>query len=184
MKNKNYINVYDDVLNAGQCHHLVEKFEDSKHQWIKTELKGHRSFTEININLNTDWQEYVDILYKAMRPYVDKYCEDNKIDKIHQWPEKFGFEQIRFKKYEVNNADEFKEHVDVMDYASAKRFLVFFLYLKKNKGGQTSFPEYDLKVEPKPGRLLMFPPLWTHKHIGHKPIEEPKYIIGSYLHYV
>ena len=184
MKNKNYINVYDDVLNAGQCHHLVEKFEDSKHQWTKTELKGHRSFTEININLNTDWQEYVDILYKAMRPYVDKYCEDNKIDKIHQWPEKFGFEQIRFKKYEVNNADEFKEHVDVMDYASAKRFLVFFLYLKDNKGGHTSFPEYDLKVEPKAGRLLMFPPLWTHKHIGHKPIEEPKYIIGSYLHYV
>ena len=111
-------------------------------------------------------------------------CEDNKIDKTHQWPQKFGFEQIRFKKYEVNNADEFKEHVDVMDYASAKRFLVFFLYLKDNKGGHTSFPEYDLKVEPKAGRLLMFPPLWTYKHIGHKPIEEPKYIIGSYLHYV
>ena len=71
-----------------------------------------------------------------------------------------------------------------MDYASAKRFLVFFLYLKDNKEGYTSFPEYDLKVKPKAGRLLMFPPLWTYKHIGHKPIEVPKYIIGSYLHYV
>jgi hypothetical protein len=26
--------------------------------------------------------------------------------------------------------------------------------------------------------------LWTHKHTAHKPIKEPKYIIGSYLHYV
>jgi len=182
-RNKNYINVYDDVLNAGQCHHLIEKFEDSKQQWTKTEFKGHRSFTEININLNTDWKEYVDLLYKTLRPYVNKYREDNKIDIPKQWPEKFGFEQIRFKKYEANDKDFFDEHVDVLDYASAKRFLVFFLYLKDNKGGHTSFPEYDLKVEPKAGRLLMFPPLWTYKHIGHKPIKEPKYIIGSYLHY-
>ena len=182
--NKNYINVYDDVLNAGQCQHLIEKFEDSKQQWTKTELEGHRSFTEVNINLNPDWQEYVDLLYKALRPYVDKYREDNKIDIPKQWPEEFGFEQIRFKKYEPNGKDFFDEHVDVLDYASAKRFLVFFLYLKDNKGGHTSFPEYDLKVEPKAGRLLMFPPLWTYKHIGHKPIKEPKYIIGSYLHYI
>ena len=58
------------------------------------------------------------------------------------------------------------------------------LYLKDNKEGYTSFPEYDLKVKPKAGRLLMFPPLWTYKHIGHKPIKEPKYIVGSYLHYI
>ena len=65
----------------------------------------------------------------------------------------------------------------------AKRFLVFFLYLNDNEGGLTSFPEYDTMIQPKAGTLLMFPPLWTHKHIGHKPIKKPKYIIGSYLHY-
>ena len=85
--------------------------------------------------------------------------------------------------YEVNGKDEFKEHVDVMDYASAKRFLVFFLYLNDNTGGLTDFPEYDTMIKPKAGKLLMFPPLWTHKHIGHKPLEQPKYIVGSYLHY-
>ena len=80
--------------------------------------------------------------------------------------------------------DEFKEHVDVMDYASAKRFLVFFLYLNENEGGLTSFSEYGINVKPEAGRMLMFPPLWTHKHAGTMPIKEPKYIIGSYLHYV
>ena len=80
----NYISVYDDVLKPNQCQHLIEKFEDSKHQWMKTELKGHRSFTEINLNVNEDWQEYVDILYKTLRPYVDKYITDNKIDKVKQ----------------------------------------------------------------------------------------------------
>ena len=37
------------------------------------------------------------------------------------------------KKYMPNNIDEFKEHVDVGDYASARRFLVFFLYLDDNE---------------------------------------------------
>ena len=86
----NYISVYDDVLKPNQCQHLIEKFEDSKQQWIKTELKGHRSFTEININVNEDWQEYVDILYKTLRPYVDKYITDNKIDKVKQCQKNLG----------------------------------------------------------------------------------------------
>ena len=177
----NFIATYDNVLSKDQCQHLIDKFEDSQVQWQKTELKDHRSFTEININAYEDWKEYEKIIYTTLRPYINKYAEKFKI--THNWPERFGWEQIRFKKYEVNGKDEFKEHVDVMDYASAKRFLVFFLYLNDNTGGLTDFPEYDTMIKPKAGKLLMFPPLWTHKHIGHKPLEQPKYIVGSYLHY-
>jgi len=36
----------------------------------------------------------------------------------------------------------------------------------------------------KKGSILIFPPLWTHLHSGLKPIDKPKYIVGSYLHYV
>ena len=135
-----YIKTYDNVLTKEQCQHIIDKFEDSKQQWQKTELENHRSFTEINLNLNDDWSEYVNIIYNSLRPFIDKYAEEFKI--THNWPEKFGWEQIRMKKYEVNNR------------------------------------------EPEAGKLLMFPPLWTHKHAGTMPIKEPKYIIGSYLHYV
>jgi len=176
-----FIKTYDNVLSDVSCQHLIDKFEDNRNQWQKTELEGHRSFTEININLHEDWQEYVNIIYKALNPFIERYAKDHNI--TNNWPERYGWEQIRFKKYEVNDKDEFKEHVDVMDYASAKRFLVMFLYLNDNEGGLTDFPEYDTMIQPKTGTLLMFPPLWTHKHIGHKPVKKPKYIIGSYLHY-
>jgi len=29
----------------------------------------------------------------------------------------------------------------------------------------------------------MFPPLWPWVHAGMKPVEKPKYMIGSYLHF-
>ena len=45
-----YIKTYDNVLTKENCQHLIDKFEDSRNQWQKTELKDHRSFTEINLN--------------------------------------------------------------------------------------------------------------------------------------
>ena len=180
---KKYIQVYDNVISEDMCNNIIQKFEVNKDQYVESNLENHRYFTEININHHEDWSNIVGGLYLHLRQYVNKYKEDCNIKPI-QWPEKFGFEQIRLKRYLPNNRDEFKEHVDVGDYNSARRFLVFFLYLANNKGGETSFSEYDIKVKPKAGRLLMFPPTWTYLHTGHKAIETPKYIIGSYLHYV
>jgi hypothetical protein len=180
---KKYIKVYDNVLSEHQCNSLMQKFKANKDQQVSTDLENHRHFTEININQHSDWKNMVDGLYSTLRPYVNKYKSDCNI-KVKQWPAKFGFEQIRFKRYLPNDKDEFKEHVDVGDYNSARRFLVFFLYLNDNEGGETSFSEYDMSVKPKTGRLLMFPPTWTYLHTGHKPKLESKYIIGSYLHYV
>ena len=180
---KKYIQIYDNVVSKKNCDSLIEKFEVSKDQHVATDLENHRHFTEININQHQDWKMMEQGTYLHLKPMIQRYKDDCKItDK--QWPKKYGFEEIRFKRYLPNDKDEFKEHVDVGDYASARRFLVFFLYLNDNDGGETSFSEYDIKVKPKAGRLLMFPPTWTYLHTGHKPINNPKYIIGSYLHYV
>ena len=180
---KKYIKIYDNVLAPEHCKTLIDKFELNEDQQVSTDLENHRHFTEININQHQDWKNMVDGLYTTLRPYVDRYKQDCNIKEM-QWPLKYGFEQIRLKRYLPNDRDEFKQHVDVGDYDSARRFLVFFLYLNDNFGGQTSFSEYDTVVQPKTGRLLMFPPTWTYLHTGHKPLNTSKYIIGSYLHYV
>ena len=65
------------------------------------------------------------------------------------FPKKYGFEEFRLKRYMPNDIDEFKDHVDVRSYSSARRFLVFFLYLDDNKMGHTTFPQMDISVQPK-----------------------------------
>jgi len=88
------------------------------------------------------------------------------------------------KKYSYIQEDEFREHVDVQDYLSAKRFLVFFFYLNDLEyGGETYFPKLDFSVHPKAGSCLVFPPLWLFPHCGMMPSGKDKYIVGSYLHY-
>ena len=104
---KKYIRTYDNVLPHALCKTLIDKFEINKDQHIKTDLDDHRHFTEININEHQDWSVIVKSLYNGLKPYIQKYKEDCDIQP-KQWPEQYGFEQIRMKRYLPNDKDEFK----------------------------------------------------------------------------
>ena len=100
-----------------------------------------------------------------------------------------GFDTINNLYAEIGDGKphfSFAGHVDVMDYDTARRFLVFFIYLTNNDKGQTHIiPGGDMFVSScKKGSMLIFPPMWPWLHRGDKPIETAKYIAGSYLHYV
>lgn len=158
-------------------------FEESPQYHEEISLAGHRSFQQITLQAHTELRPFGNALQEVFNQYISQYMKDcNVTDKM--FPEQYAFEMFRMKRYLPNDIDEFHDHVDVGNYDSARRFLVFFLYLDNNKGGHTDFPQMDISVSPEAGRMLMFPPMWTHLHAGRKPIDKPKYIIGSYLHYV
>jgi hypothetical protein len=51
---------------------------------------------------------------------VVRYRNDCDV-KPYQWPQKFNFEPPKIKRYLPDTTDEFPEHVDVLDYATARR---------------------------------------------------------------
>ena len=95
------------------------------------------------------------------------------------------------KLYLDNDFYRFDTHVDVINYETSRRFLAFFIYLNDvDEGGETEFVGFNkegtyipYKIQPKRGRLLMFPPMWPWLHAGHKPVSNKKYLIHSYCHY-
>jgi len=177
----NYIQIYKNVIEDGYCDKLVEKFESTPKQW-ETHEQGPMSFAQINLNMNKEWNADVYQLSKVYTSYLEKYKKDCAVTK-EMWPELYSFEQVRLKRYLPNDKDQFGPHVDSVSADSALRFLVFFIYLDDNDRGETSFPQLGLGSPCKKGSLLMFPPLWPWLHAGAKPINKPKYMVGSYLHY-
>ena len=177
----NYIQIYKDVLDPSYCQDLIHRFETNKHHY-ESHDKGPMSFTQINFNQHLEYQEDVEQLSNVYSKYVNQYKKDCAISQ-EQWPEQYAFEQIRLKRYLPNDKDEFRPHVDSINSVSAMRFLVFFIYLDDNDRGETNFPQLGLASPCKQGSLLMFPPLWPWLHAGMKPVNKPKYMIGSYLHY-
>jgi hypothetical protein len=175
----NYIQIYKNAIDDEYCDELINKFEIESNK--ETYDQGPMSFTQVNLNQNK-WQGDIERLTSVFSNSLEQYKKDCAITD-NMWPKRYAFEEIRLKKYLPNDKDRFDPHVDSLNIESAKRFLVFFIYLQDNDRGETNFPQLGLASPCKKGSLLMFPPLWPWLHQGMKPINQPKYIVGSYLHY-
>jgi hypothetical protein len=177
-----YIRKYDNVVSPELCDSLIKKFEANSDHYEKHQ-QGLMSFTQINLLKHKEWHKDVHTVANNLTGCVDQYKKDCNV-LPGMWPKKYTLEPLRMKRYLPDGTDQFGAHVDVDCHNNAKRFLVFFLYLDDNKEGSTSFPQHDISSECKKGSCLLFPPMWPWLHAGQKPIDKPKYIIGSYLHYV
>ena len=189
-----YIKIYDDVIDADSCNMLIGKFEAAEEDQYEEVRQVERdkaiAFTQINLVNNEDWASVQNGMLKVFQDYIMAYINDCKIEP-KQWPETYGYEAIRMKRYLNNNYDRFDPHVDVMNQETSRRFLAFFIYLNDvDEGGETEFISINkpgtyipLKITPRRGRLLMFPPLWMYYHAGLKPVSNNKYLIHSYCHY-
>ena len=181
-----WIKTYPKIFSKEECAELIKWFEilDESNQLVQTKLEGHREFDEVNLN---DFREQslkmqLDV-YKRFDDIFEKYIQDVNVHK-KALPEKSAWEEIRIKRYRTGIGN-FLDHVDVGDSISARRFLVFFVYLNDvAEGGGTEFPDLDLTISPECGKLLVFPSIWTFLHRGNVPISNDKYILGSYKHYV
>jgi hypothetical protein len=187
-----FIQVYDNVLDEFSCKELIKKFEDEFEKFETVHQEDDNSvisFEQINL-FELGWDTVQNGMLELFQDYIVHYKIDCSVyDKM--WPEKYGYEAVRMKRYLANDYDRFDPHVDVLNYETSRRFLAFFIYLNDvDKGGETEFLNINkpgtyikYKVEPKRGRLLMFPPTWQFYHAGRKPISGKKYIIHSYCHY-
>lgn len=183
-----YVRVYDDVFEPEFCNKLIKTYDGlesseymrkSEHSWEQ----DYRSFVEVNICSEPAFKDFVGSYYSRVDEVYKHY---KSVVKNSFYPPQYSFEDGRMKKYEANDHDQFGWHVDVGDKYSAERFLVMFCYLNDvAEGGETEF-ESDLgfTVEPKCGRIVVFPPMWMWPHRGKKPISNSKYILSTYLHYV
>ena len=183
--------IYNWAMPVKDCQMIIEKFEQVV-KFDKTQVDefktGRKNFTEIDIDKYGEskfWAEPKKKFVAMMEKYKLEFMKNLAIKDIH-FPPVIDMENIRIKKYMPNDEDQFKVHVDVVRSMgdSAKRFLVYILYLNDvETGGHTYFPKCDISVKPRAGRLLMFPPFWTNPHAGLKPASGPKYVMMSYLHY-
>ena len=64
------------------------------------------------------------------------------------------------------------------------RLLVFTLYLNDiDDGGETEFLYLSKRVQPKTGRMVIWPAGFTHTHRGNPPLKGDKYIITGWVEF-
>ena len=74
-------------------------------------------------------------------------------------------------------------HIDGGSHEFAQRQLVAIWYLNDldGGGGQTEFSYQEVSVQPEAGKLILFPPFWTHLHRGKTLEAGRKYIATTWV---
>lgn len=178
-----FVRSFDGALDPALCAQMIASFEQLAQfharngRGVMTSLED-SAWTELNVSQVAD-QPLKDFFRAQVFRYLDEY--NLALGMQLPIPARERIEQLRIKRYLVEENDQFQTHFDALDYTS-NRYLVFLWYLNDVRdGGETAFPDLDLRVEARAGRLLMFPPYWMFQHAGLPPKSNDKYIISTYL---
>ena len=174
-----YVRVYDGVFTKDKCEYLIELFEETRDREVQEYRTEAYNFDQLELNTSKWGARQCNSLYTSLVPVYKKHFEEVGVS---DYLEIHGVEALRIKKYEQGSDQEFKTHIDVTDHATARRYAVAIVYLNDNDG-HTVFPNLDIVVEPKAGRVVVFPPMWMFPHAGLTPKDCDKYIMMTCLHY-
>lgn len=180
---RHFIRVYDDDLDEAFCRRLVDSFH-ALPRFHEANGKGYRggledsAWTELNVTRMAD-AGFKGFFRARLDAALERYNRDVGLAiPIPNSPKSADF---ILKRYRKASGEQFQPHFDSI-YDVSNRFLVFLWYLNDvASGGATRFPQLEVSVEPRRGRLLMFPPYWMYQHAGLPPESDDKYILSTYL---
>ena len=152
---------------------LVQKPKELKHSVDQDAIFFSNPDT-IQIVPNYYTQYFFQVLWEKIIPlYTDQFSILSQTQ--------LAGEELKMKRIKPGGGFHTWHYEGLGEYS--KRKLVCQLYLNDiPKAGETEFLYQNKRIEPKEGRLLVFPADWTHTHRGNPPIGViNKYIITTWL---
>ncbi len=92
------------------------------------------------------------------------------------------FKDMGYNLQRYREGEYYDWHIDGGSHQFAERQLVALWYLNDvEQGGSTDFKFQDISVTPETGKLVLFPPFWTHEHRAAPVTKGVKYIATTWL---
>jgi hypothetical protein len=193
LNDSDFIGIYDNVLTQNVCEKITKYFdktyidpddvpEDSKLRTSKgfnETPNGGLTRHDYQIFVNSDEPVFEIInmcVNKCWELYRKKYWVIDAID--------MEFEEVKLQKTPPRGG--FHDwHCEINDLAVVDRCMVWMLYLNDipEGEGETEFLWQGLRVQPKAGRMVIWPAFFTHTHRGNAVYSMNKYIATGWGHY-
>lgn len=171
------------ALPADVCREMVRRFEDSTDLHYQgrigqqaAEDQSIKKTTDLAISAQEGWKDVDHILHQSIGLAVRTFRE--------RFPFFNGpFKDIGYNMQRYEAGEYYHWHIDGGSHDFADRQLVALWYLNDvpGPGGETEFLYQDLKVRPEEGKLVLFPPFWTHEHRAVTVNEGVKYIATTWV---
>ena len=183
---RRYIRTYDNDLDPRLCQQMIasfaglERFQMRNGRGVRSGLEQ-SAWTELNVSRLSD-AGFLGMFRGLIDRALERYNRD--IELAIPIPNSPALSDLTLKRYRPGEQERFQLHFDAINHV-ANRYLVLLWYLNDvEQGGETRFPQLDVTVQARAGRLLMFPPYWMYQHEGLPPISGDKYIVSTYLLFI
>jgi len=190
MKNPNFIEIYDDVLDLDHCKGLIQAYKNAEELGLIT----HRRETNPS-SLNAQdkaifipGDDYpLDHCSKNLaNGFIAKFWEKvyTPYSKKYQTVEMLSSHSMYILKLQKTAPGEGYHvwHFESSSLLNTRRVMAFIVYLNDvEEGGETEFLYQNVRVKPKAGRAVLWPAYFTHPHRGNPPLKNEKYIVTGWI---
>jgi len=171
------------ALGLDICTEMIRRFESNPDdqyagrvgQTVRQETSIKRS-TDLAISGKQHWQDIDHELFRSLGQVIAEFRDT--------YPYFKGpFKDSGYAMQRTDPGEFYHWHIDGGSHDFSQRQLVAVWYLNTvdGPGGTTEFSYQDVKIKPEAGKLLLFPPFWTHEHRGATLEQGVKYIATTWV---
>ncbi|MFA7388222.1 MAG: 2OG-Fe(II) oxygenase [Thiohalobacteraceae bacterium] len=165
------------------CRDMIQRFETRQEEQYQGRI-GQTAEMDRSIKKSTDlvvsgkehWKDVDNNLFRSLGLALKEFRE--------AFPYFKGpFKDMGYAIQRTDPGEHYHWHIDGGSHEFSQRQLVAVWYLNDvaGPGGETEFLFQDVKIKPETGKLLLFPPFWTHEHRGVTLERGIKYIATTWV---
>jgi hypothetical protein len=184
IKPQSFIYAIPRALAPDLCRDMIRRFEASKDQQYQGRIGRQqrqqtsiKRSTDLRISGRSDWKDIDRALFDSLSSAL------NQISGLHPYFAANPFKGVGYNMQRTQLGEYYHWHVDAGPGQFSQRQLVAIWYLNdvEGLGGETEFLLQQLTVKPEQGKLILFPPFWTHVHRGVTLQNGEKYIATTWV---
>lgn len=171
------------ALPAEVCREMIRRFEaNAEHQYegrigqMQAKDRSIKRSTDMTLSDKPEWKDMDGLLFRSLGQALLRLRE--------RFPYFKGrFKDMGYAMQRTNPGEYYHWHIDGGSHEFAYRQLVALWYLNDvpGPGGETEFLYQDVKIKPEAGKLILFPPFWTHEHRGVTLQQGVKYVATTWI---
>jgi hypothetical protein len=165
------------------CAEVIDRFEAHPHQQyegrigqVRAKDRSVKATTDLVVSNKDDWKDVDQMFFRSMAAALREFRET--------FPYFKGpFKDMGYQVQRYRPGEFYHWHIDGGSHELSQRQLVAIWYLNdvSGPGGETQFLYQDVSIEPQCGKLVLFPPFWTHEHRAAELKAGVKYIATTWV---
>jgi hypothetical protein len=183
VKPGSFIFTRSQALPPAFCEAMIARFEAHPEQQYEGRIgqiqerdRAIKQTTDLVVSNKDDWKDADAMFFRSLAAALREFRET--------FPYFKGpFKDMGYQIQRYQPGEFYHWHIDGGSHAFSQRQLVALWYLNAvpGPGGETQFLYQDISVRPEPGKLVLFPPFWTHEHRAVRIEAGVKYIATTWV---